>query len=229
MAEWLSPALVAMGSVRRLGTRLAEFRAFGEADTAFLDALAERDDGMLAAYVEGRVSYARLRRTLGEQARRALVHPVLLRLGADRGRRRRPGRRDRGAPAAAARRPGRAPGGNRLQDRARPRGAEGRLRPRVLRHVARPRPAPLRRREGHGHRRVRPRLGVAGAVRRRGPDRQGLGARGRAGRRRGSASAGRAAGIISPRRRWRRSSSPATRRTAGRSTRPSCSSPSRTR
>ena len=78
----LSPAVVPMGSVSGLGTRAAGFTAWGKADAAarvrLAEILAERDEGILAAYVDNElgVPYPRLRRKLAAQARRALVHPV---------------------------------------------------------------------------------------------------------------------------------------------------------
>jgi ribosomal protection tetracycline resistance protein len=78
----LTPAIVPMGTVCRLGTAQAGFRPSGAADAGFTtrlaDLLAERDDALLAAYVadEAAVSYSRLRAGLAAQSRRALVHPV---------------------------------------------------------------------------------------------------------------------------------------------------------
>jgi ribosomal protection tetracycline resistance protein len=82
ISEKLTPAIIAMGSPRRLGTRGASFTPFGAGEGAFTarmaDVLATRDDALLAAYVEDEtaVSYRRLREELAAQARRALVHPV---------------------------------------------------------------------------------------------------------------------------------------------------------
>jgi ribosomal protection tetracycline resistance protein len=81
ISERLTPAIVAMGSARALGTRAADFIPYDGADAAFAvrlaAALAERDDGILAAYVDdGGVPYRRLREQLGVQSKRALVHPV---------------------------------------------------------------------------------------------------------------------------------------------------------
>ena len=78
----LTPAITPMGTVRGLGTADAEFLPSGAADPAFTarlaDLLAERDDALLAAYVddETAVSYARLRAGLAAQSGQALVHPV---------------------------------------------------------------------------------------------------------------------------------------------------------
>ncbi len=78
----LSAAIVPMGFTRGLGTRAAGFTPWREQDTGararLAEALAERDDRILAAYVddERAVPYRRLRRELAAQARRALVYPV---------------------------------------------------------------------------------------------------------------------------------------------------------
>src|SRR5215216_5688930 len=78
----LTPAIVAMGAVKELGTRSPSFRPYGAADGGFasrlVDVLSERDDALLAAYVddEGAISYRRLGRELAAQSGRALVHPV---------------------------------------------------------------------------------------------------------------------------------------------------------
>jgi ribosomal protection tetracycline resistance protein len=82
ISEKLTSAVIAMGSVRGLGTRGPCFTRYGPADSAFAarlaDVLAGNDDALLAAYVddETQVSYRRLRRQLVAQAKRALVHPV---------------------------------------------------------------------------------------------------------------------------------------------------------
>jgi ribosomal protection tetracycline resistance protein len=82
ISERLTPTIVAVGSTVRLGTRSADFRAYDGGDPAFrarlAEALAERDEGILAAYVddEGSISYRRLRQALAEQTKRAHMHPV---------------------------------------------------------------------------------------------------------------------------------------------------------
>ncbi len=82
ISERLTPATVPMGSVRDLGSRSADFSPSGEADTAFATrlatVLAERDDALLAAYVEDEtgVPYRRLRDELAAQTKQALVSPV---------------------------------------------------------------------------------------------------------------------------------------------------------
>jgi ribosomal protection tetracycline resistance protein len=82
IAERLSPAVVAMGSARDLGTRGAAVTPFGASEVPFRTALtgllAEHDDALLTAYVEEErtVPYARLRAGLAAQTSQALVHPV---------------------------------------------------------------------------------------------------------------------------------------------------------
>jgi ribosomal protection tetracycline resistance protein len=82
IAERLTPSIVAMGSVTRLGTAGCAFRPYGPGDAAFTarlaEVLAEHDEDLLADYVrdEHVLSYRRLSRALGGQARRGLVHPV---------------------------------------------------------------------------------------------------------------------------------------------------------
>jgi ribosomal protection tetracycline resistance protein len=82
IAKRLTPAIVPMGSAHRLGTRDAGFApATGDHpafSTALTELLAERDEGILAAYVQdaGAVLFPRLRKLLVDQTRRAQVHPV---------------------------------------------------------------------------------------------------------------------------------------------------------
>jgi ribosomal protection tetracycline resistance protein len=65
IAERLSPAIISMGTDAAFTARLAS-------------ALAERDDALLAAYVEDEasVTHRRLREELAAQTKRALIHPV---------------------------------------------------------------------------------------------------------------------------------------------------------
>jgi ribosomal protection tetracycline resistance protein len=77
----LTPAVVPLGYAGALGTRAADFTPSEEGDPAFrtrlTEALAERDDELLAAYLDGvEVPYQRLRERLAAQTGRALVHPV---------------------------------------------------------------------------------------------------------------------------------------------------------
>jgi ribosomal protection tetracycline resistance protein len=82
ISERLTTAVVPMGGARELGTRAAYFTHFGADDPGFssrlAEVLAERNEGILAAYVEdtSRVPYEQLREELAAQTRRALVHPV---------------------------------------------------------------------------------------------------------------------------------------------------------
>jgi ribosomal protection tetracycline resistance protein len=82
IVEKLTPAAVAMGSVRDPGARGATFVPYAAGDAAFTAALApllaEHDDALLASYVgsEAAVPTRRLRRALVAQSKRALVHPV---------------------------------------------------------------------------------------------------------------------------------------------------------
>jgi len=82
ISERLTPAIIPLGSAHRLGTRGAGFTPCGAGDVAFrarlAEVLAERDERILAAYVddEAGVAYARLREALAAQTKRALVHPT---------------------------------------------------------------------------------------------------------------------------------------------------------
>ncbi|MEU5595383.1 translation factor GTPase family protein [Streptomyces sp. NPDC020298] len=76
MARRLTPALVPMGTATGLGTRAARFVP-GPGPAAALDVLAEHDDRLLAAYVEGAtVPPGLLRTALADRTRQALAHPV---------------------------------------------------------------------------------------------------------------------------------------------------------
>jgi ribosomal protection tetracycline resistance protein len=82
MAERLTPSVIAMGTTHDLGTRQAGFTPFLESDVTFAgvaaDVLAEQDETILAAYVEGAaLPYDGLHRELVAQTGRALVYPVL--------------------------------------------------------------------------------------------------------------------------------------------------------
>ena len=82
IAERLDPAVVAMGSASGLGTRAAAFMPSTAGDAGFasrlVDLLADHDERLLAAYVDGgtTVPFRRLRAELARQTRKALVHPV---------------------------------------------------------------------------------------------------------------------------------------------------------
>src|ERR671912_807562 len=77
----LTSDVLAMGSVTEAGSRAARFRPYDGHDADFRDresaALAEHDDKLLAAYVEGRPGSARQRRAaLSQQTRAGVMHPV---------------------------------------------------------------------------------------------------------------------------------------------------------
>ncbi|MEO7058601.1 MAG: GTP-binding protein, partial [Lapillicoccus sp.] len=77
----LTPDVVMMGAVTEPGTRLARFGGCDGRDAAFRDretlALAEHDDSLLAAYVEGRApSGQQLAAALAGQTRTTVVYPV---------------------------------------------------------------------------------------------------------------------------------------------------------
>jgi len=82
IAARLSPAIVAMGSARDLGTATAAWLPYGPADDGFASRLADvltlHDDALLADYVarEDALTSARLRSALAAATRKALVHPV---------------------------------------------------------------------------------------------------------------------------------------------------------
>jgi ribosomal protection tetracycline resistance protein len=78
ISERLTPAIVAMGSVRTSGTPTAAFVPYGPGDPGFVASLVELDERLLAAYVadERSVSAARLHAVLSARSRRGLVHPV---------------------------------------------------------------------------------------------------------------------------------------------------------
>ncbi|MFI9255099.1 GTP-binding protein [Streptomyces sp. NPDC053069] len=74
MAHRLAVPLVPMGRAAGLGTRAARFvPGLGPAAP---EVLADHDDDLLAAYLDGGVPAARLHAALAAQTRRALVHPV---------------------------------------------------------------------------------------------------------------------------------------------------------
>jgi ribosomal protection tetracycline resistance protein len=82
IAARLSPAIVAMGSTRDLGTAAAAWLPYGTADADFANRLADiltlHDDALLADYVthEDALGYPRLRSALAAATRKALVYPV---------------------------------------------------------------------------------------------------------------------------------------------------------
>jgi ribosomal protection tetracycline resistance protein len=82
ISEKLDPAVVAMGSASRLGTRAAAFTPSTAGDAGFtsrlVDLLADHEERLLAAYVDGgaTVPFRRLRAELARQTGKALVLPV---------------------------------------------------------------------------------------------------------------------------------------------------------
>ena len=78
----LTPRVIALGTTDDDGTKAARFRRFAPGDPAFNAAIAElladSDDELLAAYVDGTPPpERRLRAEFARQARRAAVYPVL--------------------------------------------------------------------------------------------------------------------------------------------------------
>lgn len=82
IAEKLTTAIIAMGSMHDEGTKRAGFVPYGAADSPFTrelaELLADHDDALLAAVVDGptAVPYDRFREALATQTGRTLVHPV---------------------------------------------------------------------------------------------------------------------------------------------------------
>jgi ribosomal protection tetracycline resistance protein len=82
ISERLTRATVAMASASGEGTRAAVATPHSDADADFrsrlIDLLAEHDDALIAAYLDGETSLSssRLRDALAAQTKRALVHPV---------------------------------------------------------------------------------------------------------------------------------------------------------
>jgi ribosomal protection tetracycline resistance protein len=77
----LTPDILPMGCVSGAGGRTASYDAFRPDDSDFREqwsaALAEHDDAILAAYVEGRAQpLARLRTEIAAQTRAGVLHPV---------------------------------------------------------------------------------------------------------------------------------------------------------
>jgi ribosomal protection tetracycline resistance protein len=77
----LTPDVLPMGCVRGAGSRSAAYDAYRADDRDFREretaALAEHDDALLAAYVDGRAQPdARLRAEIAAQTRAGLLHPV---------------------------------------------------------------------------------------------------------------------------------------------------------
>lgn len=82
LARKLTPAVAPLGTVRAPGTRAAHYVPYAVGDPAFTsrlaELLAEHDDALLSAYVEGTaLGHDELHAALAAQTRRARVHPVL--------------------------------------------------------------------------------------------------------------------------------------------------------
>ncbi|WP_030560687.1 elongation factor G [Streptomyces aureocirculatus] len=83
LARKLTPAVTPLGTVDAPGTRTAHYVPYATDDPDFTarlaELLAEHDDALLSAYVEGTaLRHDELHTALAAQTRRALVHPVLL-------------------------------------------------------------------------------------------------------------------------------------------------------
>jgi ribosomal protection tetracycline resistance protein len=82
IAERLTPAIIPMGSVSRLGTREAAFIPYNGADSAsrsrLAELLAEHDDAILTAYLDDKAAIPPdwLHEKLAGQVRDTLMHPV---------------------------------------------------------------------------------------------------------------------------------------------------------
>jgi ribosomal protection tetracycline resistance protein len=82
ISERLTTAVIPMGIAHALGTRDAYFALSSAEDAVFrsrlAEVLAERDEAIMAAYVEDEsdVPYQVLREALAAQTKRAVVHPV---------------------------------------------------------------------------------------------------------------------------------------------------------
>jgi ribosomal protection tetracycline resistance protein len=82
ISEKLALTVVPMGLVNRLGSRAAEFVPWTTLDAAetsrLVGLLADQDDALLAAYVDGETAIPahRVRRELAAQTKQARVHPV---------------------------------------------------------------------------------------------------------------------------------------------------------
>jgi len=82
ICERLTPAIVALGATRDLGTRAADFVPWGADDAGFpallASALVEHDDVLLAAFLddEQSVPYSKLRTKLVAQTGQAWTHPI---------------------------------------------------------------------------------------------------------------------------------------------------------
>jgi ribosomal protection tetracycline resistance protein len=78
ISEKLAPAVMPMGLVNHLGIRAAEFVPDTTGTSRLVGLLADHDDALLAAYVDGETAIPtyQLRGELAAQTKQALVHPV---------------------------------------------------------------------------------------------------------------------------------------------------------
>src|SRR3954463_5260044 len=76
IADTLTPAIVPMGEAVAAGTRDARVVPYPDGPPGLAEVLAEHDDALLAAYVDGALPGERLRAELAGPTRRPLVHPV---------------------------------------------------------------------------------------------------------------------------------------------------------
>ncbi|HZC17720.1 MAG TPA: translation factor GTPase family protein [Caulobacteraceae bacterium] len=82
ISERLTPAVVAMGAIRDVGAKAAALLPFDSDNPGFrarlAEVLADHDEALLSAYVEGDrpVAWTRLQKALARQSGRAQVHPV---------------------------------------------------------------------------------------------------------------------------------------------------------
>lgn len=80
ITEKLTPAVIAMGSVKDIGSRGASFVAHQDDDnfaSQLTELLSNNDEAILKAYTEGQsVAYDQLHRSLARQTKQALVHPI---------------------------------------------------------------------------------------------------------------------------------------------------------
>ncbi|MGH3880283.1 MAG: GTP-binding protein [Actinophytocola sp.] len=78
IADKLTAAIVPMGTVTGQGTRDARFAPYPDGPPGLAEALAELDDELLSAYVDGTLPADRLHTELAAQTARTRVHPVYL-------------------------------------------------------------------------------------------------------------------------------------------------------
>ena len=113
ISERLTSSIAAMGSSREPGTSAADFEAFDADDPAFLARLAEllgeRDDEVMAAYIESSIEDATSAGCVGRTNEACARASGLLRRGSYRRRRRAAAERNRDAAPTLCRRP-RRPG-----------------------------------------------------------------------------------------------------------------------